>query len=118
MSHMARSIPNLYRDAPVLSIIQRRKLAAMKKGSLTFAPIAGETLRLPSLSSSVMDNNISNSSSTDNNYPSSPIAAAFDYPSPPACPLPGEEQEQAGGGGAQVDSGNGRSNESWWSSIG
>jgi hypothetical protein len=103
MSHMARSIPNLYRDAPVLSIIQRRKLAAMKKGSLTFAPIAGETLRLPSLSSSsVMDNN---SSSTDNNYPSSP-------------PLPGEEQEQAGGGGAQVDSGNGRSNESWWSSIG
>jgi hypothetical protein len=65
MSHMARSIPNLYRDAPVLSIIQRRKLAAMKKGSLTFAPIAGETLRLPSLSSSsVMDNNISNSSST------------------------------------------------------
>jgi hypothetical protein len=116
MSHMAKSIPNLYRDAPVLSIIQRRKLAAMKKGSLTFAPIAGETLRLPSLSSSsVMDNN---SSSTDNNYPSSPIAAAFDYPSPPACPLPGEEQEQAGGGGAQAESGNGRSNESWWSSIG
>jgi hypothetical protein len=46
MKELSDATARLHRDAPLLSIVQKRKLSALKKGSLTFM-MGDERLRLP-----------------------------------------------------------------------